>query len=160
MRLVLAAGLALLLLAGCGGGGDDKLSDPDFRAQANKLCVAYSQKVNSLPDPGGYGDLAQYAATAHKALVVALDGLQGLASVGRRSSRTTRPGSRATTGPCSAWTRSSKQPRTRTTRRSSGSARPRTPRTFAPTASPRGSESPSARTTDLSIATLVSRLGR
>ncbi len=78
MRLVLAAGLALLLLAGCGGGGSDKLSDPDFRAQANKLCVAYSQKVNSLPDPGGYGDLAQYAATAHKALVVALGGLKAL----------------------------------------------------------------------------------
>jgi hypothetical protein len=77
MRVLLAAGLALLLLAGCGG-GDDRLSDSDFRAQANKLCVAYSQRVNALPDPGGYADLAQYAVSAHKALVTALDGLKAL----------------------------------------------------------------------------------
>ena len=78
MRVLLAAGLALLVLAGCGGGGGDKLSDADFRAQANKLCVTYSQKVNSLPDPGGYAELAQYAASAHKALVTALGDLKAL----------------------------------------------------------------------------------
>ncbi|MGZ8695393.1 MAG: hypothetical protein ACXWYS_08150 [Gaiellaceae bacterium] len=78
MRVPLLAGLAaLLLLAGCGG-GDDKLSDADFRSKANKLCLAYSQKVNSLPDPGGYEALAQYATDAHDALVVALDGLKEL----------------------------------------------------------------------------------
>jgi|tagenome__1003787_1003787.scaffolds.fasta_scaffold20209597_2 hypothetical protein len=78
MRALLAAGLALLVLAGCGDSGDDKLSDTDFRAEANEVCVAYSQKVNALPDPGGYTDLAQYAASAHKALVAALDDLKAL----------------------------------------------------------------------------------
>jgi hypothetical protein len=78
MRLLTLAGLFLLLLAGCGGGGDDKLSDDDFRAKANTICLAYSTKVNALPDPGGYAELAQYAASAHRALVTALDGLKGL----------------------------------------------------------------------------------
>ena len=78
MRALVLAGVSMLLLAACGGGGDDRLSDDDFRAQASKLCVAYSAKVNSLPDPGGYAELAQYAAEAHKALVVALDGLKDL----------------------------------------------------------------------------------
>ena len=78
MRPALLAGVALVLLAGCGGSGNDKLSDADFRAQANKLCVAYSTTVNALPDPGGYAELAQYAANARKALLVALDGLKAL----------------------------------------------------------------------------------
>ena len=78
MRLLVFAGLGLLLLAGCGGGGDNRLSDDDFRAQANKLCVGYSKAVNALPDPGGYAELADYAAKAHEALVVALDGLKNL----------------------------------------------------------------------------------
>jgi hypothetical protein len=78
MRLTLLAGLGLLLVAGCGGGGGDRLTDDDFRARASKLCVAYSATVNALPDPGGYAELAQYAARARKALVVALDGLKAL----------------------------------------------------------------------------------
>ena len=78
MRLLVLAALGLLVLAGCGGGGDNKLSDDDFRAQANALCVAYSKKVNALPDPGGYGELADYASDAHAALVVALDRLKEL----------------------------------------------------------------------------------
>jgi hypothetical protein len=78
MRMLALAAFLVLLLAGCGGGGDDKLSDDDFRSQANALCVAYSKKVNALPDPGGYAELADYAAQAHKALVVALDGLKDL----------------------------------------------------------------------------------
>jgi hypothetical protein len=77
VRLLVLAGLGLLIVAGCGG-GDKKLSDDDFRTQANQLCVDYSKKVNALPDPGGYADLADYAAQAHKALVVALDGLKDL----------------------------------------------------------------------------------
>src|SRR6476469_8182985 len=78
MRVLLTAGMALYVLAGCGGGGDERLSDADFRAQANAVCVAYSEKVNSLPDPGGYADLAQYAASAHTALVTALGRLKAL----------------------------------------------------------------------------------
>jgi hypothetical protein len=78
MRLLVLAALGLLVLAGCGGGGDNKLSDDDFRAQANALCVAYSTKVNALPDPGGYRELADYASDAHAALVVALDRLKEL----------------------------------------------------------------------------------
>ena len=89
---------------GCGGGGDDKLSDADFRSKANTLCLAYSQKVNSLPDPGGYEALAQYAADAHKALVVALDGLKELhpsdelAGRLRHLARQRRPGAGARRG--------------------------------------------------------------
>ena len=78
MRVLVLAGLSLLLVSGCGGGGDDKLSDTDFRSQANKLCLAYSQKVNALPDPGSYAALAQYAAEAHAALTTALDELKQL----------------------------------------------------------------------------------
>jgi hypothetical protein len=77
MRVALLFSTAVLL-AGCAGGDDDKLSDDAFRAQANKLCFAYSAKVRALPDPGGYTALAQYAASAHKALVVALAGLKDL----------------------------------------------------------------------------------
>jgi hypothetical protein len=78
MRMA-ATGFAVLLIAGCGGGGgDNRLSDADFRHKASKLCLAYSQKVSSLTDPGGYEALARYAADAHKALVVALDGLKEL----------------------------------------------------------------------------------
>jgi hypothetical protein len=78
MRVALLFVIAVLL-AGCAGGDDDNtLSDDAFRAQANKLCFDYSAKVNALPDPGGYPGLAEYAASAHKALVVALDGLKDL----------------------------------------------------------------------------------
>jgi hypothetical protein len=78
MRRLALTGLLMVVLAGCGGGGDDKLSDDDFRSQANALCVAYSKKVNALPDPDGYAALADYAAQARKALVVAIAGLKDL----------------------------------------------------------------------------------
>ncbi len=49
------------LLAGCGGGGDDKrLSKADFVKKGNEICTRYSAEGKKLGSPNSLADLPSY----------------------------------------------------------------------------------------------------
>jgi len=56
-------GLALFfacLAAGCGGGGGDRLSQEEFRQQANAICEKYDKKIQALGSPQSPADIPAY----------------------------------------------------------------------------------------------------
>jgi hypothetical protein len=59
-----ALGLALLLAcvaAGCGGGGGgDRLSQEEFRQQANAICGKYDKKIQGLGSPQSPADIPAF----------------------------------------------------------------------------------------------------
>jgi hypothetical protein len=56
----LSFGLALLLAAGCGGGGGDRLSKEEFQKQANATCTKYEAKLNAIGRPTSPADVKAY----------------------------------------------------------------------------------------------------
>lgn len=59
--MCIGATLALGLLAGCGGGGDDTTgSSDDFAAQADAICQSVNDKVGAVDVPQSESDLADY----------------------------------------------------------------------------------------------------
>ena len=48
------------LAAGCGGGGGDRLSQEEFRQQANAICEKYDKKIQALGSPQSPADIPAY----------------------------------------------------------------------------------------------------
>jgi hypothetical protein len=75
----LVAGLLLLAVAGCGGGGgDDRLTGEQLAEKADAICAEYERKVDALKDPQSFDQLAAYARSAHSALSNGLADLREL----------------------------------------------------------------------------------
>ena len=49
-----------LLLAGCGGGGGERLSHGDFAQRANAVCTAFRSSTESIARPRTYADIVAY----------------------------------------------------------------------------------------------------
>ena len=61
MRFALGLALVLAFLtAGCGGGGGDRLSQEDFRQQANAICEKYDKKIQDLGSPQSPADIPAF----------------------------------------------------------------------------------------------------
>jgi hypothetical protein len=60
-RRVAAASVAVLALAGCGGGnGGDQLTAEDFRQQADAICADFEGRLDELGTPQSLEDVEQY----------------------------------------------------------------------------------------------------
>ena len=47
----------LVLLAGCGGGGDTRLSREEFESQANAICAKYQKRLDGLGTPSSVEEI-------------------------------------------------------------------------------------------------------
>jgi DNA-binding NtrC family response regulator len=47
----------VVLLAGCGGGGDTRLSREEFESQANAICAKYQKQLNALGTPSSVEEI-------------------------------------------------------------------------------------------------------
>jgi hypothetical protein len=74
IRGALAVGAALLLAAGCGGGGGS-LSKGDYAKKADAICAKYNRKINALGSPKSLADIGPFA---DKALALERKGNQEL----------------------------------------------------------------------------------
>jgi predicted small lipoprotein YifL len=61
--LSLAALLAALAIAACGGGGDE-LSKSELVSQADKICKDTSEQLDKIPTPNKPSDLSEYGQKA------------------------------------------------------------------------------------------------
>jgi hypothetical protein len=60
-----ALGLTLFfacLAAGCGGGGEDRLSQEEFQQRADAICERYDKKIQALGSPQSPADIPAYVA--------------------------------------------------------------------------------------------------
>ena len=57
---VTAAAVSTILLAACGGGGDQALSEDEFRQQADSICKEYEGKIDDLGSPSSLDELPDY----------------------------------------------------------------------------------------------------
>jgi hypothetical protein len=66
--LALVPVLAVLLAAGCGGGGSShaKLSHADFVKQADAICADYNKQTAKLTNPRSYVEIVAYAQKLQK----------------------------------------------------------------------------------------------
>jgi hypothetical protein len=61
MRLTAVAALLAAALAGCGGGGSgERLSEEEFREQANAICADYNEKIADLGTPTSPADIPDF----------------------------------------------------------------------------------------------------
>lgn len=74
-RASIALLAAMLAITGCGGGGNDRLSRPEFVSRADAICAEYEGKLNALGTPQNPEQLADFA---DKALPIARDGREEL----------------------------------------------------------------------------------
>jgi hypothetical protein len=60
-RVALGTIALAALLAGCGGdGSDDRLSEEEFRSQANAICADFNEKLNAVPAPESPEDIPEF----------------------------------------------------------------------------------------------------
>jgi hypothetical protein len=70
------AACVLVLLSACGGDGSgDRLSEEEFREQANAICAEYDEKIDAIETPGSPEDIAGYV---EQVIPVVEDGLAEL----------------------------------------------------------------------------------
>lgn len=50
-------GVLALLAAGCGGGGEEPLSEAKFQSQANAICAKYQKQLNALGTPSSIDEI-------------------------------------------------------------------------------------------------------
>ena len=55
-------GLLVLAAAGCGGGGEKRLTHAELVSQGNAICVSASGEIDKLGDPGSLADVARIGA--------------------------------------------------------------------------------------------------
>jgi hypothetical protein len=62
MRLlgIAATGAVSVLIAACGGGGDQALSADEFRQQADAICAEYEGKIDDLGSPSSLDELPDF----------------------------------------------------------------------------------------------------
>jgi ABC-type glycerol-3-phosphate transport system substrate-binding protein len=62
MRLAILATLSAAVLAACGGGdaSSERLSEEDFREQANAICTDYNEQIADLGSPASPEDIPDY----------------------------------------------------------------------------------------------------
>jgi hypothetical protein len=53
--------LALVIAAGCGGGGSSRLTREQYAAKADAICGKYNQQTKALANPSNLSDLAKVA---------------------------------------------------------------------------------------------------
>jgi hypothetical protein len=49
-----------VVAAGCGGGGDNRLSKEDFQQQANAICKKYDEKIKAIGTPTSPADIPAF----------------------------------------------------------------------------------------------------
>jgi hypothetical protein len=70
--------VAVLALAGCGGGGSDRLSAGDYRSKADSICADANAKLNNLGNPRTPAELRALMRKARPTLKNAIDKLEAL----------------------------------------------------------------------------------
>jgi ABC-type glycerol-3-phosphate transport system substrate-binding protein len=62
MRLAILATLSAAVLAACGGGdaSSERLSEEEFREQANAICTDYNEQIADLGSPTSPEDISDY----------------------------------------------------------------------------------------------------
>lgn len=53
--------LALVVVAGCGGGGSSRLTRDQYAAKADAICAKYNQQTRALANPSSLSELANVA---------------------------------------------------------------------------------------------------
>jgi hypothetical protein len=53
------AGVLILLVAACGGGGDARLSEEEFQSQANAICAKYQKQLDELGTPSSLDEIPE-----------------------------------------------------------------------------------------------------
>jgi hypothetical protein len=72
-----AAVLAVALLAACGG-GNDRLSEPEFRERANAICADFERQIDALSEPSSAEEVERFAAQASDLARRGVDELRAL----------------------------------------------------------------------------------
>ena len=75
MRIAVVTLGLVALLAGCGEGGDDRLSREEFVRRADEICADYDKRLDDLPDPQNVRELETLAA---QAFPIAQEGIRKL----------------------------------------------------------------------------------
>jgi len=61
---VVVSVLVVALVAGCGGGGGDKLTHGEFVDQANAICSDYNRRIGALGTPSSFDEIIAFARSA------------------------------------------------------------------------------------------------
>jgi hypothetical protein len=80
VRAAVLAGLVVVAVTACGGGGanNERLTKDELVQRANGVCAEYERKVKALGNPQTLTDLVTYARSAHQALADGLEQLREL----------------------------------------------------------------------------------
>ena len=68
----------LLVAAGCGGGGGDRLSEAELREQGNAICAKYQEQIDALETPSAVEDIPGYVEEAAPIVEREIDELKEL----------------------------------------------------------------------------------